>query len=56
VKSPHFLFKLSNYILPKHRSVTVKEPKVSAVHINLPQEYVLVRDKVQRILVIAPLE
>ncbi|MED3912006.1 helix-turn-helix domain-containing protein [Peribacillus simplex] len=56
VNSPHFLIELSKYISQKDQNVSVKESGVSAVHINLPQESVLVRDKAQRLLVIGQLE
>ncbi|TVX84022.1 helix-turn-helix domain-containing protein [Peribacillus simplex] len=56
VNSPHFLIELSKYISQKDQNVSVKESGVSAVHINLPQEPVLVRDKAQRLLVIGQLE
>ncbi|MEF2096439.1 helix-turn-helix domain-containing protein [Bacillus sp. CFBP9009] len=56
VNSPHFLIELSKYISQKDQNVTVKESGVSAVHINLPEEPVLVRDKAQRLLVIGQLE
>ncbi|WP_347939674.1 helix-turn-helix domain-containing protein [Peribacillus simplex] len=56
VNSPHFLIELSKYISQKDQSVKVKESGVSAVHINLPQEPVLVRDKAKRLLVIGQLE
>ncbi|TDL92474.1 helix-turn-helix domain-containing protein [Vibrio vulnificus] len=56
VNSPYFLIELSKYISQKDQNVTVKESGVSAVHINLPQEPVLVRDKAQRLLVIGQLE
>ncbi|MDQ0883843.1 helix-turn-helix domain-containing protein [Peribacillus sp. V2I11] len=56
VNSPHFLIEMSKYISQKDQNVTVKESGVSAVHINLPQEPVLVRDKAQRLLVIGQLE
>ncbi|CAH0295387.1 hypothetical protein SRABI84_04335 [Peribacillus simplex] len=56
VNSPHFLIELSKYISQKDKNVSVKESGVSAVHINLPQEPVLVRDKAQRLLVIGQLE
>ncbi|MFJ9382377.1 helix-turn-helix domain-containing protein [Peribacillus sp. NPDC101481] len=56
VNSPDFLIELSKYISQKDQNVTVKESGVSAVHINLPQEPVLVRDKAQRLLVIGKLE
>ncbi|WP_185150839.1 helix-turn-helix domain-containing protein [Peribacillus simplex] len=56
VNSPHFLIELSKYISKKDQSVKVKESGVSAVHINLPQEPVLVRDKAKRLLVIGQLE
>ncbi|WP_202190648.1 helix-turn-helix domain-containing protein [Bacillus sp. BA3] len=56
VNSPHFLIELSKYISQKDQNVTVKESGVSAVHINLPQEPILVRDKAQRLLVIGQLE
>ncbi|NCT38036.1 AraC family transcriptional regulator [Bacillus sp. EB93] len=56
VNSPHFLIELSKYISQKDRNVTVKESGVSTVHINLPEEPVLVRDKAQRLLVMGQLE
>lgn len=56
VNSPHFLIELSKYISQKDRNVTVKESGVSTVHINLPEAPVLVRDKVQRLLVMGQLE
>ncbi|MGE7906590.1 helix-turn-helix domain-containing protein [Peribacillus sp. NPDC094092] len=56
VNSPDFLIELSKYISQTDQSVKVKESGVSAVHINLPQEPVLVRKKAQRLLVIGQLE
>jgi AraC-like DNA-binding protein len=56
VKSPHILMELGKYISPKNQSVTINEPGVSAIHINLPQKPILVRNKAQRLLVIGQLE
>ncbi|MBO1000883.1 helix-turn-helix domain-containing protein [Bacillus sp. SD075] len=56
VNSPHFLIEMSKYISQKDQYGMVKESGVSAVHINLPHEPVLVRDKAQRLLVIGQLE
>ncbi|MEC0344023.1 helix-turn-helix transcriptional regulator [Peribacillus castrilensis] len=56
VNSPHFLIELSKYISQKDRNATVKESGGSTVHINLPEEPVLVRDKAQRLLVMGQLE
>lgn len=56
VKSPQFLIELSKYISPKDQNVRLKEPGVSGVYINLPQQPVLVRDKAEQLLAIGQLE
>ncbi|CRK84611.1 helix-turn-helix domain-containing protein [Neobacillus massiliamazoniensis] len=56
VNSPHFLMEISKYISSDGKNVTLTEPAVSAVTIDLPQEAVFMMDKTSRLLAIGELE